>query len=91
MRHLNGNSFTVSLVVPFVFTLDEADTFLAAKSQDRPQILDALLQARHPEPEQSSYNAEVFYKAVGQAMVERREQQLKQLPETVPTNESQSS
>lgn len=89
MRHLNGNSFTVSLVVPFVFTLAEADTFLTAKAEDRPKVLDDLLQARHPERDESSYNSEVFYKAVGQAMVHRREQELKQLTDT-PTNENQN-
>jgi len=89
MRSLNGNRFEVQLVVVFEFTLAEGDRFLAAKAEDRPRVLSELLATRHPIPEQSGYNAEQFKAALAQALVNVRERELKQLPESASPDAAQ--
>lgn len=83
IKSLNGSSFTVELVVSFDFTGAEADAFLAAKHENRTATLNDILSRKHPLPESGTYNAEQFRLAVGRHLADRREAELKQLPETV--------
>jgi hypothetical protein len=84
MRNLNGRNFEAGLCVTFEFTPEEADRFLAAKTEDRGRALDEILSHKSPLPESSSYNAESFFKKVGEYLAQMRERELRQLPEGAP-------
>lgn len=81
LKSLNGSSFTVQMVVSFDFTGAEADTFLAAKHEDRTSTLNEILSRKHPLTDLGTYNAEQFRLAVGRHLADRREAELKQLTE----------
>lgn len=90
MRQLNGSpTITAHLVVDFDLPATCVDTFLAAKKEDRPRILDELLaNSGKLVPERSSYNAEQFAGQIANWLRDQRENELKQLPETAsPDNE----
>lgn len=81
MRSLNGTTFEAQLFIKLEFTAEDADQFLAARSEDRTKVLNDICARKHPLPEISSFNADSFRKSVGEALANRREAELKQLTE----------
>ena len=67
------------LVVNFEFTMEDADKLIAARSEDRPGVLDEILLHKSPQPRESSFNVDETLKAIGEAMVNHRERELKML------------
>lgn len=83
MKTINGEKISCSMVVEFDFTKAEADRFLAARPEIRPQLIQELLSTKHPnhEPHGGAHASSQFLEAIGKAMVQWRENELKQLPE----------
>lgn len=82
MKQLNGNPVArANLVVDFEFTLEEADSILSAPPERQLDRFADVMAAKLPASQNfSSFNLGKFREAVGKAMVEHRERELRQLP-----------
>lgn len=82
MKQINSKTVTVSMVIQFTFTAQEADEFLAAPSEDKGDVMQNQLSRKHPD--RMGYTTHIIQQytdAIGKAMVQWRENELKQLPE----------
>lgn len=79
MKSLNGNTFECQLFCRLEFTQQDADQFLAAPFERRRDVLNEICSRKQVMPEPGNYNADEFRKAIGRAMADRREAELKQL------------
>ena len=88
MKQLNGKPIVVATIAArFEFDIEDAKQVLAAKAQDQPRIVLELLNRTLPaETYAGNYLAETFKKAVGEALVNQMEREMKQLPETTETH-----